>query len=758
MEKRVELLAPAGNLQCFKAAINAGADAVYMGGSKFGARAYADNFSDEELIEAIQYGHLFHKKIYLTLNTLLKDMELSQVTDYVKPFYEAGLDGVIIQDFGVLSLLKEQFPGMELHASTQMTVTGKEGAALLKYYGVCRIVPARELSLNEIKDIKKEVDIEIETFIHGAMCYAYSGQCLFSSMLGGRSGNRGRCAGPCRLPYDGFCEEGQLNRKKEQYLLSLKDMCSITLLPKLIEAGIDSFKIEGRMKSPEYVAGVTAIYRKYIDEYYENRKKSSYRFNVRQKDLELLKKLYVRSDLETGYYEKHNGSGMVTLSKPCYETGSKEELNKVTEEYINKTLKIPVWGKVILETGQPAVITIETSDNWGKTAVLVKGSIVQQASNRPLDMESVKKQLLKTGGTCFEFENLDITLGNNCFLSIKELNDLRRQALDLVFLEITKNWKRSCVPNDFEKHKENDSINVIDKIKEIENKETFHIVVATYEQLEALDGFLTEIVNGANENSLTIKRISVSSDLFGQNQSVYPVIEKISNMGIEISLSFPKVVRKNTLQILEKQLQKDISCVSSFLVGNLELLHYFRRCYKDKWLYGDYSLYSFNKKAYEFLLKHGIRDVCMPYEWSRHEIASFKKHHPDFIGECIVYSYIPLMESAGCILKTTGNCLKEKANGDLLHSDVYLLDRYKKKLSVKVHCNRCENTIYNSVPYSLHKKLDELRNMGIKSFRMDFTIETKEQTLKTLRFFSDKEKREQPFYEFTNGHFGKGVE
>lgn len=758
MERKVELLAPAGNLQCFKAAINAGADAVYVGGSKFGARAYADNFSDEELIEAIQYGHLFHRKIYLTLNTLLKEQELSQVIDYVKPFYEAGLDGVIIQDFGVLSLLKEQFPGMELHASTQMTVTGKEGAALLKEYGVCRIVPARELSLNEIKDIKKEVDIEIETFIHGAMCYAYSGQCLFSSMLGGRSGNRGRCAGPCRLPYDAFCKDGQLNDKREQYLLSLKDMCSITLLPRLIDAGIDSFKIEGRMKSPEYVAGVTAIYKKYIDEYYQNKENSSYHFKVSQKDLELLKKLYVRSDLETGYYEKHNGACMVTLNKPCYETGSKEDLSKVTEEYINKTLKIPIWGKVLLKTGQPVEMRIEVEDNCQKKSVLMKGSIVQQATNRPLDIESVKKQLSKTGGTCFEFKNLDITLGENCFLTIKELNDLRRQALDLVLSELTKTQKRSYIPINSEDYKENYSTDCKDKLKEIEKKEEFHIVVSNYEQLKAVEEFLTETVDGLSGNGLVVKKVSVSSDLLGQNGLVYPILKNISDMGIEISLSFPKVVRKNTLQNLEKQLQKDISHFSSFIVGNLELLHYFKRCYKDKELYGDYSLYCFNKKAYDFLLKHGIKNVCIPYEWSRHEIGSFIKQYPEFMGECIVYSYIPLMESAGCILKTTGKCLKEKTNSDLVHSEFFIMDRYKKKLSVKIHCNRCENTIYNSVPYSLHKKLDELRKMGILKFRIDFTIETKEQTLKTLNFFSDKEKREQPFYEFTNGHFGKGVE
>ncbi|MBO6015326.1 MAG: U32 family peptidase, partial [Lachnospiraceae bacterium] len=254
-------------MQCLKAAVSAGADAIYIGAERFGARAYAENFDGQGVCDAIDHAHLFGRRLYLTLNTLLKESELMEVADYVRPFYESGLDGVIVQDFGVLSVLREHFTDMELHASTQMTVTGVNGAKLLRHCGVCRVVPARELSLDEIIRIKKEADVEVETFIHGAMCYSYSGQCLFSSFLGGRSGNRGRCAGPCRLPYDVLRGEDVINKRSEQYPLSLKDMCVLRILPRLMESGIDSFKIEGRMKSPEYVAGVTSIYRKYMDLY-----------------------------------------------------------------------------------------------------------------------------------------------------------------------------------------------------------------------------------------------------------------------------------------------------------------------------------------------------------------------------------------------------------------------------------------------------------------------------------------------------------
>lgn len=438
----LELLAPAGNMKSFFAAIFAGADAVYLGGTKFGARAYADNFSDEELCAAISYAHLFNKKVYLTLNTLLKDSELDQVIPYLKPLYEEGLDGIIVQDFGVCRLLKEVFPKMELHASTQMTVTGSEGANLLKQYGFTRIVPARELSFAEIKQIKKNMKIEIETFVHGAMCYAYSGQCLFSSMLGHRSGNRGRCAGPCRLPYDVILNGRQLNSKNEQYLLSLKDLCTISLIPQLIEAGIDSFKIEGRMKSPEYVAGVTSIYRKYIDVYIELRQKGKENnFKVSTDDLRQLESLYIRSGIETGYYEKHNGASLVTLTKPCYETGTEEEMEQIRRKYIDRKLTHQIEGCCIMKKNQPASFVINLSHS--NTKVCVEGDIVAEAKKRPLDDETIIRQLTKTGNTYFEFGDLKLDKDDHIFYSIKALNDLRRKALDTLMDQLLQPYRRS---------------------------------------------------------------------------------------------------------------------------------------------------------------------------------------------------------------------------------------------------------------------------------------------------------------------------
>ena len=246
MDRQVEILAPAGSKESLKAAVCAGADAVYTGGAMFGARAYAKNLAEEELLDSIDYVHVHGRKLYLTVNTLLKDREIDCLYEYLYPYYMRGLDGVIVQDIGVIEFLKRYFPGLALHASTQMTITGADGAAFLKEQGITRVVPARELSLSEIRRMKEETGLEIECFVHGALCYCYSGQCLLSSMIGGRSGNRGQCAQPCRLPY--HVEGG-----KAADLMSLKDLCTIDLLPELMEKGIDSFKIEGRMKKQDNV-------------------------------------------------------------------------------------------------------------------------------------------------------------------------------------------------------------------------------------------------------------------------------------------------------------------------------------------------------------------------------------------------------------------------------------------------------------------------------------------------------------------------
>ncbi|MDE6055789.1 MAG: U32 family peptidase, partial [Lachnospiraceae bacterium] len=356
------------------------------------------------------------------VNTLVKESEFENLIPYITPLYEAGLDGVIIQDIGVLECLRQTFSDLELHASTQMAITGIYGAAYLKQLGVCRVVPARELSLEEIMDIKKKTALEIECFIHGAMCYAYSGQCLFSSILGGRSGNRGRCAGPCRLPYTD-------TRNRVQYPLSLKDMYTLPMIPKLVQAGIDSFKIEGRMKSPEYVAGVTAMYRKYIDLYLTNPEKP---YKIAPEDEQLIRQLYIRSDTCDGYYQRHNDKSMVTLTEPGYSGSSPEIMKDIQENYISQDILLPITGTAKVRAGEPLELTFV----YDSVSATVKGDLVNHALNRPLSREDISQKLCKLGDTCFALTDLTIDTDGVSFMPVKALNELRRATVSKLEQEI----------------------------------------------------------------------------------------------------------------------------------------------------------------------------------------------------------------------------------------------------------------------------------------------------------------------------------
>lgn len=420
--KRVELLAPAGTYNAFIGALNAGADAFYLAGNRFGARAYADNFTDDELVNVIDTAHLFGKKVYLTVNTLVKEKEKDELVPFLAPLAEHSLDGVIVQDLGVLRIIKNNFPSLPIHASTQMSITGEYATRLLHSQGVSRIVPARELSLDEIKHIKDSTGIEIESFIHGAMCYSYSGMCLFSSILGGRSGNRGRCAQPCRLEYS-------LPGDNKVYPLSMKDMCTVSMIDQLIESGIDSFKIEGRMKKPEYAAGVTSVYRKYIDRYYEGLSTE-----VSDEDLKFLNNLYIRAQRSDGYYHKHNGKDMITLSKPGYSGADDEVIDYINKIFVNVKPSLPINIKASVIKNHPAKISMRYKD----IEVSVTGEAVSEAINAPMDMERIKKQLLKLGDTFFDANAIRIECDNDIFISVKELNDLRRNCTDLLKKEIIK--------------------------------------------------------------------------------------------------------------------------------------------------------------------------------------------------------------------------------------------------------------------------------------------------------------------------------
>lgn len=420
-----ELLSPAGSYEGFLACIKAGADAVYFGGRKYGARAFAENFSDEEIIKAIKYAHLFNVKVYMTVNTLIKEREFEDCIDYLKPFADAGLDAFIVQDIGLMRALKRTYPNTQLHVSTQAFSESIYSFDLFKEIGASRIVPARELSLEEIKELKACSDLEIETFIHGAMCYSYSGQCLFSSTLGGRSGNRGRCAGPCRQPYASSFDNKSF---PEQYILSMKDQCTVRILDKLIEAGIDSFKIEGRMKSSEYTAFVTSIYRKYIDRYFNDPKD----YKVDEKDLCDLESVFIRTQIQTGYYLTHSSKDMITFDNPAYASKNESLINRIREEYIKESKKAPINGYCYIRAGEPIMLSLSYSDK----SISVTGPLAEKSVKTATSEDSISKQLSRLGDTPFVFDDLIIDISPDVFVPVSIVNDLRRRAVEELLNEL----------------------------------------------------------------------------------------------------------------------------------------------------------------------------------------------------------------------------------------------------------------------------------------------------------------------------------
>ena len=495
--KKIELLAPAGNMNCLKAAIEAGCDAVYLGGNMFGARAFAGNFSNDELIEAINYAHLYGVKVYLTINTIIYENEVERFIDYVRFVHKNNIDAVIIQDIGMFDLLRKKFPNLELHASTQMHIHNFEGALLAKKLGFKRIVMARETPLEVIEKIKKEIDIEVEVFIHGALCISYSGQCLLSTLVGNRSGNRGTCAQICRKKYNLYDEENnKLN--KDNYLLSTKDLCTLENIDKLINCGVDSLKIEGRMKREEYVYLITKIYRKVIDNYYKAGK-----VNVDKKDIIELKMIFNRN-FTKGFMLNENNNNFTHEKRPnhigikvgeviskknndlkiklCGElnvhdglrildekedkglvvnkmflnnksvlkatsgdvitikydkfvrplsdvllTSSFNQINKLNEEISLNKRKVFIDVYVFAKKGKPLLIKVTD----GKNLVICEDvKNIEEAKTNPTSKEVIEKQLNKTGNTIYKFNTIKIDSDSNIFISIKDINELRRKALE----------------------------------------------------------------------------------------------------------------------------------------------------------------------------------------------------------------------------------------------------------------------------------------------------------------------------------------
>lgn len=716
-----ELLAPAGDFASFLGAINAGADAVYLAGQKFGARAYANNFSEEEILDAILYAHLHDAKVYLTVNTKTKIKEGKELFEYLNPLYIAGLDGVIVQDYGVFSYIHDAFPDLPLHVSTQMCVTSFKGAEYLKEKGASRIVPARELTLPEIKEIN-DLGIETECFIHGSMCYSYSGLCLFSSFLGDRSGNRGRCAGPCRQPY---CMEGE---RDEKYLLSLKDMCTIQFLPKLIDAGISSFKIEGRMKSPAYAAGVTRIYRKYIDAYLNAPEKP---YRVSNEDLEELKHLYLRTDLQTGYYEKTSSSSMVSITSPSYNKTDEALSASIIDQYCRN--KVPVKINVSVRAICGEAFKMSFINPYTLKEETISGNIVDVAQKAPVTKEDLISRLRKSSLGLFSFETDQVEISDNAFIPVGAINAIRREAEERVkdsLIAASARESGSEIPEFWEEEPVTG-----------ESESTQKPFIIHVQSVSSFDAILPKI--GLND----IIAIPVE---WIENDEILKTIEKEKDHTFRVIL--PYVYRSPMSDDLTRQIKicETIGNIEGYYVNQIDSLAFLKSYGITKNIYGDYGLYTANPKAIAFL-RPDLADYTCDVECNKAEIMG--EHVLG--GEFIVYGRIPLMQTANCVKKTCSKC-------NHTEEFVSIKDRTNAVFSIYTHCNQnlCYNTIYNSVPLSLHKQIGDLNKDFLSAMQIRFTDETKEECIAVLHTFKSLREGGEADYipsAFTKGHYKKSV-
>ena len=703
---KLELLSPAGDITIFKSVVDAGADAVYFGGDLFGARAYAKNFSMEEAKEAIRYAHLHGAKAYLTVNTLLKNVEIERnLYNYLRDYVEMGIDAFIVQDMGVFAMIREFFPDTHIHVSTQVSVCTESGAAFFESKGAKRIVTAREIGINEISAIHKRCpNLEIESFVHGALCVCYSGQCLMSSILGGRSGNRGRCAQPCRLPYDAYDKNGNRLNDKGNYILSPKDFCTINSLPEMIEAGVVSFKVEGRMKQLEYATGVISVYRHYIDKYLYQGAKN---YSVKDEDINKLLSYGNRSGFTDLYLHKHNGPEMMTFEAPSH-TKSDSKI----EGTAPKKLKVNCKVKALI--GKPfSVEFYDENDNSG----LFVGQIVESASKKPTTVSDISKAVGGLGNTEFVMADLKIDADDNIFLPVSVIKNARRNALEQLCNKLLLQYNKYTVKDFIPKSDITNSF--------VEHTGCF-VTVSSLEQYKAVLKF-----DFVDKIAVPINVFKEAYD-FSRDKKLY--------------IYLPTVLRKDYRNsiIVDDRAAGVIAC-SMDEIGLLEDINY----PKEKVIL-DHRIYSFNNRCIEQLKNWGYFNTCIPYELSIKEL----KHRNNSNSQMIVYSRIPMMVTANCTVKNTVGCKKQ-------NSVIEIVDRKNEKHTIVCNCDYCYNTIYNSKKYMAFSMKNELDVLGIKDYRMDFTTESTNEIEHILGIYSDVFINGKIFNDSSDktlGHLKRGVE
>jgi putative protease len=782
--KKVELLAPAGSMESLYAAVQSGADAVYLGGNKFSARAYASNFDEENMTYAVNYCHLYGVKVYITINTLIKESEIKEALQYVSFLYSIGVDALIIQDTGLAYLIRRNFPKFEIHASTQMTVHNGEGALLLKNSGFSRIVLSRELSLQEVKHISKDLGVETEIFVHGALCICYSGQCLMSSMIGGRSGNRGRCAQPCRLPYTLIDRENE--KESSAYILSPKDICTLDDIEKIIENSTSSLKIEGRMKRPEYVAGVVDVYRRAIDSVYEGKE-----FNFEEENNKLLK-LFNREGFSKAYFHGNKGRDMMAYNFPK-NTGvllGKVIKNSFVELKEALTLgdgvrngeegftvsKIILDGKEVEEassgdkvkllplkysTGDVLYKTSDTrllseleafyKNNYERKIELplsisfkvneplklntiyndkgfsVTGEVIQTALKKPLELEKVEENLRKSGDTSFRFNSIEVESFEEGFLPVSAINSARRQ--------LVKQIEEHVIDGSMRELKEE-----LDYSMALSNDEKFAdtiVVVNSINQLKAVKDSMTNPY--------------AALDIF-KRQSTLNIESVIELDYKKLYLRVPNIIKTefdHVCSIIEKMLPH----IQGIITANLGIISRFN---KRTNIIGDYKLNIFNSYAFGFY-KDYVNAAAISVELNKKELVETIKNK-NLPVQVKIYGKEELMVSEYCPI---GSVFGEKSSSsscseDCAKGDYVLKDRKGEQFILRTD-KFCRSYIYNGVGTNLIPHVDELKNLGVSSFRLDFVDEDYEETLRVINSFKEGSWQGE-YINFTRGHYKRGVE
>lgn len=777
--REIEILAPAGNMESFNSAINAGADAVYIGGSRFSARAYAGNFDDDAVIKVIDASHLNGTKVYVALNILIKEKEINEALKYAEFLYKNGTDALIIQDMGIAKLIHEHFPDFELHASTQMTVHNKMGAEFLTNLGFKRIVLSRELSINEISDISKHIETEI--FVHGALCVCYSGQCLMSSLIGGRSGNRGRCAQPCRKKYDIL--NSARNVLKSGYLLSPKDLCTLDVLSNILNSNVKSLKIEGRMKKPEYVAGTVRIYKRAIELIKNGNYKSS------SDDIEELLKLFNREGFTKAYLMEKPGKSMMAYETPKNsgillgetlknnEVLLKTDLNlgdgiKFGESGFNvnrilkkgesvksavsgdkveifpkkyhmsdvlyKTYDIELMRKLSKFKSEPDLkknkidlivkfkvgSSIELSGNILGNDLTVSGAVVQKALKRPFAQEKVISSINKTGNEHIQFNTVLFSEFEEGFLPVSEINEARREFLEKADNIVISHYKRECskfnLNSDFNRH----------PLKPKEQLNLF--LVTSFDQLKAVKkmGFKDIIIDVYNRKS-EIRDISSISEF-----NVY--------------LKIPNII-KEEFEKVKEYILKNINDISGIITANLGIINYFKG---KTCIIGDYKLNLFNSSSFDFF-KEELKLFPVSVELNKEEIESLMAD-TNLNGIMLMYGRIELMVSEycpiGCILG--GKDKKRQCERPCINDNFEIRDETGAEFKTQTDVF-CRSHILNSAKLNLIAYMNELKYMS--AFRFDFSDETYDETIDILRNIKGEGLRNISG-KFTKGHYKRGVE